>query len=273
MVSLRIFVLSILSTLILSCTLRKKDIIYTGFSQDRNNILDVYYPKNKKGKKDVIVFIHGGSWNSGDKKLYWWLGRNFASKNIVTIVINYPLYPDYQYEDMATNSAKAVKWVYENIKDFRGNPERIFLMGHSAGGHLAALISEDDTYFKEVNLRNPVKGIILNDPFGLDMYKYLSENRSGSYLKTFSNDPEVWKKASPQYHLKESNIPYLIFTGEKTYQSIKDQANNFSDKLKENGTEVNLQEIKNKKHIGMITQMLFRWNKHYKEIENFIDGV
>lgn len=268
----RLFVLLMLP-LFLSCTLRKKDIIYTGSSYNRNNTLDVYYPKDKKANKDVIVFIHGGSWSSGDKKLYWWLGRNFASKNIVTVIINYPLYPDYQYKDMASNSAKAVKWVYHNIERFNGNPERIFLMGHSAGAHLAALISEDDTFFEEVDIKNPVKGIILNDPFGLDMHKYLLENKSGSYLKTFSENPEVWKKASPQYHLKESNIPYLIFIGLKTYPTIKEQAILYKNSLERNDVKVNLIEVKNKKHIGMITQMLFKWNKLYKKVENFIDEV
>src|SRR6476620_9986266 len=87
----------------------ERDISYSkSVPNVRENLLDVYYPKDKSNPKDVLVFIHGGSWNSGKKETYWWLGRNLASKDVVTIIINYGLSPVYQYEKMAADCAKAL---------------------------------------------------------------------------------------------------------------------------------------------------------------------
>jgi pimeloyl-ACP methyl ester carboxylesterase len=99
-----------------------------------------------------------------------------ARKGVLTVIIEYPLSPEAQYQQMATASAKAVQWVKENIKGFGGDPDRIFVSGHSAGGHLAALISIRPEYFDSLSLPNPIKGLILIDAAGLDMYR-LSEGR------------------------------------------------------------------------------------------------
>jgi acetyl esterase/lipase len=68
---------------------REKDIAYTSQVNGSRNFLDIYYPENSVQPKDVVVFIHGGSWNSGKKETYWWLGRHFASKGVVEVNINY----------------------------------------------------------------------------------------------------------------------------------------------------------------------------------------
>lgn len=263
----------IASIVLMSCTVRKdKDIVYKSDLHQRDALLDVYYPRDQKELKDVLIFIHGGSWNSGNKNIYWWLGRNFARKGIISVVINYPLAPENSYDVMANHSALAVKWVRDHAENYGGNPERIYLMGHSAGAHLAALVSMDDRFFKSSGIENPVKGVILNDAFGLDMFEYLTKSKSQPkpYSKVFSDDPATWKQASPYYHIKNNEVPFSIYVGEKTYDTIKIQSAMFRDKLIEHGIETDLKEIKNKKHIGMITQLLFGWNKRYKEIIGFM---
>lgn len=79
------------------------------------------------------VFIHGGSWNSGSKETYWWLGKNLAHKNVASVIINYSLSPQYQYEKMTADCAAALKWVSDSIANYGGRAERIFVMGHSSG--------------------------------------------------------------------------------------------------------------------------------------------
>ena len=137
-----------------------RDISYSGSFKERRNLLDIFYPVNTVTPKDVIVFIHGGSWNSGKKDIYWWLGKNFAKKNVVAVTINYSLSPGYKYEQMATDCASALKWVKNNISKYGGNDARIFVMGHSAGGHLATLIDSDPRFFSELGIENPIKGVI-----------------------------------------------------------------------------------------------------------------
>lgn len=252
----------------------KRDMQYTVVDKGEFNKLDIYYPNIKGAAKDVIIFIHGGSWRSGSKKEYWWLGRNFAKKNTVSVLINYPLSPKSQYQEMAYDCAEAVKWVQNNVLKYGGNANRIFLMGHSAGAHLATLINQDQRFFDKVGIKNPIKGVILNDAFGLDMYQYFITDPNGEhvpgFLQTFGKDTIEWKQASPLNYIKIVPNPYLIFIGEKTFPSIRLQSAYFYDKIKHLQKNSHIKEIKGKKHVGMIAQMVFGCNKLYDYILDFM---
>jgi len=255
---------------------REKDIAYTNQTNGARNFLDVYHQGNGVKLKDVIVFIHGGSWNSGKKDIYWWLGRHFASKGVVEVNINYSLAPAYQYGQMADDAAAAIKWVKLNISSYGGDPERIFVMGHSAGGHLAALINSDPQYFAKQEIENPIRGIILNDGFGLDMQEYLLQavrnEQTASFLKTFSDDQENWKKGSPLTYFDNIRNPYLILVGERTYPAIQLQSKRLYEMLAAGKQPVVFKEIPKKKHVGMISQMFFGGNELYKVILDFMSA-
>ncbi|MEJ5996284.1 alpha/beta hydrolase [Pedobacter sp. Du54] len=261
--------------------------IFSGYAQVRvvkninyaatnsiDNTLNIYHKKDNLQNQDVIIFIHGGSWSSGKKETYWWLGRNLAKKNIVTAVINYPLAPNATYKEMALASAQAVKWVRDSISNYGGNPSRIFLMGHSAGGHLCELINSDMEYFKAVNIDNPIKGVILDDAFGLDMEEYLTKAEKDDnyfdFLRTFSPDPKIWQAGSPLFYIKNVNNPHLLFYGSKTYEAIQIQTERIYKRLKEQNVTVKLAVIQDKKHVGMISQLIFGGNKMYKIIVDFL---
>lgn len=252
----------------------KRNISYRGQEQNVRNLLDVYYPKNKENAKDVLVFIHGGSWDSGKKEIYWWLGRNMARKNVVSVVINYSLSPEAQFDKMASDCSLAIKWVKDSIAQFGGNPDRIFVMGHSAGGHLAALINNDPRFFGNLGISNPIRAVILNDGFGMDMYEYLNvaekNKQTESFLNTFSKDANLWKVGSPIFYLENVQNPYLIFVGENTYPAIKLQSDRLNQALTDAKKKSELKIVKRKKHVGMISQMIFRRNKMYDMILGFM---
>lgn len=249
-----------------------KNINYAANNNQRYT-LNVYH-KSEAIEQDVIIFIHGGSWSKGKKETYWWLGRNLAKKHVVTAIINYPLAPQANYKEMALASAKAVKWVQDSIANYGGNPKRIFLMGHSAGAHLCELINADPQYFDKIGVNNPVKGVILNDAFGLDMEEYLTKaEKDASYvnfLRTFSDEQKNWQLGSPLHYVKNIRNSHLIFYGSKTYPAIQLQSRRMEQQLKAQNTPVKLQLIKGKKHVGMITQMIFGCNQLYNSILTFL---
>lgn len=251
----------------------KKDVNYTDQNDERRQ-LNVFYQKDITQAKDVVIFIHGGSWSSGSKDIYWWLGRNLARKDIVAVNINYGLAPANQYGQMAEDCALAVKWVQAHIADYGGNPDRIFLMGHSAGAHLAELINADPRYFKKAGIANPVKGLILNDPFGLDMKEYMiTAEKDDSYfdfLRTFSKDPAIWQDGSPLNYVQNVHNPHLIFYGAKTYPAIQIQSARLNKLLFAENVKTELHVIKNKKHVGMIVQMILGGNQLYDYITQFL---
>lgn len=234
--------------------------------------LNVFSPR-KPTDKNVLIFIHGGSWRSGNKKLYNFFGTRMARKGIVTVNIGYPLNPVGNYNDMASATARAVKWVHENIDRFGGDPDKIFISGHSAGGHLATLVSVRDEYLDSVGAGNVIKGVILIDAAGLDMYGYLTEDpkpEGHSYLKTFTRNPDEWKKASPLYYLHRGIPPLLIYKGERTYPSILKSHDKFVKALPGYTNEFTYKIQKRKKHVPMITQFFWTWNKRYDEILDFM---
>ncbi|MCX2451530.1 alpha/beta hydrolase [Pedobacter sp. PLR] len=251
-----------------------KDIGYGQEQSKVSNQLNVYYPADTVAKKGVVIFIHGGSWSSGKKETYWWLGRNLARKGLVGVIINYGLAPEQQYPQMAADCAAAVTWVSQHIHNYGGNPERIFLMGHSAGGHLAEFINADPEYLEAAGFKGKVKGVILNDAFGLDMNEYLSkaekDDNYHNFLRTFSDDPVVWTKASPLNYVQQIENPHLIFYGEKTYPAIQIQSERIQKQLTAQQIPSSIYVIKGKKHVGMISQMVFGSNQLYQKILDFV---
>ncbi|MEO7523744.1 MAG: alpha/beta hydrolase [Ferruginibacter sp.] len=258
---------------------RSKGITYFKADSSKNikaQKLNIFAARNKKEKQNVLIFIHGGNWNSGKKSLYNFLGSRMARKDILTVIIDYPLTPKATYKEMALVCAASVKWVKENIADYGGNPDKIFISGHSAGGHLAALVSLDNEYFDSLGIINPIKGTILIDAGALDMYTYLKKeglDEGHTYLKTFTNDPVTWKKASPVYYLHNGMPPFLIYEGAKTYPFIKETNEIFLDKLLPFAPGTEHYVIKGKKHVAMITQFLNTSNQRYKEIIKFMKSA
>ncbi|MDN3493041.1 alpha/beta hydrolase [Winogradskyella bathintestinalis] len=256
-----------------SCASKKyKDIPYQDNETVNNSHqLNVFKPRNSSIKKQpVVIFVHGGYWTEGDKDIYGFLGRNFAKNDIVTVIPSYTLSPNGNYNTMAHNVVEALKWTENNIESFGGNSEQIYLMGHSAGGHLIALVTTNPKYSEDTN---SVKGVILNDAAGLDMYSYLQKNPPTTeyhYLTTWTKDPKLWKDASPLYFMTDKMPPFLIYVGQKTYESIKTQNAKFVEKLK--NYQPNVEAIYlDKKHVPMMSQFFWPWNDRYDEISAFIN--
>ena len=239
-------------------------------STSETSKMNVFVPrKSNPDQVPVLVFIHGGNWNSGSKGTYDLLGQNFASKGIITVIPDYTLSPNANYDVMTEQIAEVIKWVKNNIVKFNGDPNQIFITGHSAGGHLGALAVMNSKYGIDPK---SISGIILNDAAGLDMQNYLEGNPPTSkdnYLATWTSDPEIWKAASPIYFLDKNTPPFLIYVGDKTYNSIKVANSRFVNALKPfqpNVTPIRL----NKKHVSMVLQYFNPWSDRFDETIAFI---
>ncbi len=110
---------------------REKDIAYGELERQK---LDIYKPTTD-GPHPVLIFVHGGSWYYGSKDDYPWLGRRFASEGYVTAVINYRLAPEFGYDEFVADTAKAVAFVHDEAAKWGGDPDQLFLAGHSAGAY------------------------------------------------------------------------------------------------------------------------------------------
>jgi acetyl esterase/lipase len=108
--------------------------------------LDVYTPERGGAARPVLVFLYGGAWDSGDRATYGFAGAALASKGFVTVVPDYRLYPEVRYPAFLQDGAAAVRWARDHAREFGGDPERIVLMGHSAGAYNAAMLALDPSW-------------------------------------------------------------------------------------------------------------------------------
>ena len=271
---MRYFLLLSIAIVFSGCSTKKfKNITYVTSVENKPLQLNIFVPRHTKNKKlPVLVYVHGGNWNNVKKNIYGFFGRNFAKKDVVTVIPSYTLSPGADYDQMTSEIASAIKWVGTEISTYGGDPKKIFVTGHSAGGHLVALATMNPKY----GIREgEVSGIILNDAAGLDMNYYLQQNLptwENDYLTTWTNDPKEWKNASPIFFLNDKTPPLLIYVGTKTYPSIKVANERFVKALNNYHKDVNPIFL-NKKHVPMILQYIWPWNKRIDETVDFMNKV
>ena len=156
----------------------------------------------------VLVFIHGGSWRSGDPEDYNFLGRNLASRGMVVVNAGYRLDEDGRWPTMLEDSAAAVSWVQENIATHGGDPDRVYLMGHSAGAYNVAMLGLDEQWLRNEGLSgDAVKGVIgLAGPY--DFYPFDSDSTKAA----FGDAPEP-EATQPINHVRGDAPPLLLIHG------------------------------------------------------------
>jgi acetyl esterase/lipase len=131
------------------------------YGTDPRQKLDIYASSDATASKGVIVFFYGGSWNSGDRGEYAFAARAFASRGYTTAVLDYRLVPEFRYPAFVEDGAKAVAWVHRNIARYGGDPDRIFLVGHSAGAYNEMMVALAPEFLRAEGLRtNVVKAVV-----------------------------------------------------------------------------------------------------------------
>jgi acetyl esterase/lipase len=130
--------------------LRTPDVAY---GPDPHMRLDVYRPSSLPADAPVVVFFYGGSWSSGGREEYLFVGEALASRGIVTVIADYRLYPEVRYPEFLKDCAAAVAWTFQHVAQYGGNPDRIFVAGHSAGAYNAAMVALDPRWLAPWNLK------------------------------------------------------------------------------------------------------------------------
>ncbi len=152
---------------------RTSDLSYG--SGDRQK-LDVYLPKDAKpsDRRKVVVFFYGGSWRGGSRQKYRFVGAALAERGYVAVVPDYRVYPEVAFPAFVQDGAAAVAWVHANIARYGGDPDRIYLMGHSAGAHISMLLALDPRYLKADGVAPKiVRGIVgIAGPYAFDPTNY-----------------------------------------------------------------------------------------------------
>jgi acetyl esterase/lipase len=225
--------------------------------------LDIFVPKDKKDFP-VVVFVHGGAWMIGDKScvgLYSAVGRFLASRGVGAVFPNYRLSPWVKHPEHVKDVARAFAWTHKNIARYGGDPDRLFIGGHSAGGHLAALLATDEQYLKAEGLsRKNVRGVLaVSGVYRIpDKLEFLWTNDGGLgakvELKTnpfdwiFGKDPKGRESASPVCHVCAGLPPFLLIYCDQDLPLLPEMADEFAAALKEKKCDVELIKVEDRNH-------------------------
>lgn len=173
--------------------------------------LDIYVPKQASATPmPVVLFFYGGSWDSGNKQDYLFVAEALCSQGFVVVIADYRVYPEVAFPTLMQDPAHALKWVSTHIAAYQGAADRVFLLGHSAGAHLATLLTLDQHYLAEVNLHpSQLKGVVgLAGPYD---FLPLKTDR----LKAIFSSKQEAERAQPIRYASAHVPPMLLMTGLK----------------------------------------------------------
>jgi acetyl esterase/lipase len=286
-----------------------RDVVYhegPGPASSRHR-LDLFLPK---GVKDypVVLLVHGGAWVMGDNRscgLYSSVGEFLARRGIGAVLPNYRLSPGVRHPEHIRDVARAFAWTHAHIAAYGGRTDQLFLAGHSAGGHLVALLATDDSYLKAEGLApSDVKGVITlsglyHIPAAATAYTLggptpqafhfrqmvplrgeSSSPQPGAnpgiplkvdvYALAFGDDPQARAAASPVNHVRPGLPPFLIFSAENDLPTLPAMAVEFHQALRDQGCETWLYRVEKRNHNSILFRAIEAEDPVGREMVEFI---
>jgi arylformamidase len=221
----------------------ERDIPYVSPASERQT-LDIYSPKDAKNLP-VVFWIHGGGWQAGDKSSVKVKPKMFVERGFVFVSTNYRLLPQVEMVTIFRDVAKSLGWVYAHISEFGGDPSRMFVMGHSAGAQLAALLCTDEQYLKAEGVPfGALKGCVPvdGDTYDIPAIIETAETRRRAHgepqlkfghREKFGNDPEKHREYSAVNHVaKGKGIPPFLVLYVADHPDTTAQARRLASVLK-----------------------------------------
>lgn len=202
------------------------------YAEDPDRRLDVYAP-DAACQAPVVVFFYGGSWETGSRDIYRFLGRALARDGVVAVIPDYRRYPEVRFPTFMDDAAAAVAWSRTHAKEFGGDPAKLFVMGHSAGAQIATLLALDGTYLHRVGI-DPASlaGVIgISGP-----YDFLP--LTDPTLKIIFGDEQDWPRSQPINFVTPAAPPMFLATGTGDKTVYPKNTEHLAAKLREAGVPV-----------------------------------
>ena len=218
--------------------------------------LDVYRPQHVAPGAKTIIFFYGGAWRDGHKADYRFVADALTSRGFIVVVPDYRVYPAVTFPKFVEDGAAAVRWVHDHITEFNGDPKQIYLMGHSAGAHLAAMLALDAHYLKNVGLeRNVIRAMAgLSGPYDFVPAKPERE--------VFGLKPDDSPLPILPVHYADGHAPPMLLLHGLDDQTVGPaNTTRLAARIREAGGEVECILYPSRAHASMVVALVgpFRW--------------
>jgi acetyl esterase/lipase len=216
------------------------------YGKDPKQRMDLYFPTAKASNAPVLLFLHGGGFREGDRKQYGYVGEPFAKHGIITVVASYRLTPGFKHPAQPDDAKAIVAWIHENIARHGGDPNAIYISGHSAGAILTADVGVDLAWLDALKVpRSAVRGIVpISGSYDLRGSKRLE------YLPT----PEAEEKASALLHVN-APAPVAIVAYGSLEERLKEPSAALVKALTAKGIEAKTLNLEGKDHATAVWEL------------------
>ena len=231
--------------------------------------LDVYLPSRVGPGAPVAVFIYGGSWQSGDRGFYRFVGATLASRGILTVIPDYRMYPAVRYPDFLRDNAQAVRFAKQHASEWGGDPARLFLIGHSAGAYNVAMLAVDRRWLGEVGFdpRRDVAGAVgLAGPY--DFLPLRDEK-----LKIIFGPTDQRPDTQPINHVDGHAPPMLLLAGSKDGVVDPGNSTRLAAAIEARGGEAEARIYPGIGHVGLLTAILAPFRRRASVLAAIVDFI
>ncbi len=252
-----------------------RDLAYAEPKTDKQT-LDVFAPAGGKGHP-VVVWVHGGGWQQGDKADVDAKPRAFVDRGYVFVSVNYRLLPAATISQMAGDVAKAIRWVHDHARDYGGDPDTMFVGGHSAGAQLAALVCTDDGHLKAEKLPlSLIKGCLPvdGDTYDVPLQIQTVERRRADIYRTKFGAPDRQTALSPVTHAaKGKGTPPFLILHVADHPETKAQSRRLAGALQAAAVPVKVYPAEGKTHQTINADLGTPDDEATRRVFEFLEGV
>jgi acetyl esterase/lipase len=240
------------------------------YGTDPQHHVDVYVPdRPAQSPRPVVVFWHGGRWETGDKSDYRFVGAALAESGCVAVIANYRHYPQVKMPGFMDDAARAAQWTAAHAAEFGADPNRLFLMGHSAGAHMAALLALDLRYLRAAGAVPSIAGVIgLSGPY--DFLPLLEAD-----VQDMFGPPELYPESQPINYVRADAPPMLLVHGLKDETVWPKNSRNLASALGARGVPVTLKLYPKLLHadtVGALSAPIRGRAPTLADIQDFVSG-
>ncbi|WP_289283386.1 alpha/beta hydrolase [Methylophaga sp. UBA5088] len=222
------------------------------YGDENRQKLDIYLPAHTISDHPLktVVFFYGGSWDSGSKADYKFVAEALTSAGYIVVIPDYRLYPEVVFPAFVDDGARAVTWVLEHINEYGGEAGHVILAGHSAGAHIAALLSLDATYLAKYH-HQPTDVTAMIGLAGPYDFLPLQSDR---LKQIFGPEKQRWQ-SQPIHFVEGNNPPMLLMVGNKDRTVLPKNSVNLATKIKQKNGAVELVEFDDLNHVAMVSHL------------------